>query len=86
MSSVTLDHVLLSALIALMGFFMWVGKRYIDRAEDRWERIEASIDEVKNQRVVCLADFARQSDMNTVYGTLRKHGERLASLESRAKG
>lgn len=84
MSSVTLDHVLLSTLLALMGFFLWVGKRYIERADVRWERVEASIEEVKAQRVVCVADFARQSDMNTVYGTLRKHGERLSSLEALA--
>lgn len=84
MSSVTLDHVLMSTLVVLMGFFLWVGKRYIERAEIRWERIETSIEEVKNQRVVCLADFARQSDMHIVYGRLQKHGERISSLEALA--
>lgn len=91
MSMLTLDSILLSTLLVLLSFFVWTGHRYISRDDawkqstDEWKHImERRLAETANIRNVCIQDFALKKDVNEIFGVVRGHGERIASLEAKA--
>lgn len=81
MTLVTLDSVLLSVLLALMGFVLWAGRRYVAR-DDAWKQdMERKIAALIAVRGVCVQDFASKKDVSELFGIVREHGERLAKVE-----
>lgn len=86
---VTLDSILLSALVVLLSFVVWAGHRYITR-DDLWKQnmdarvqnMERRLAETMTTRSVCIQDFAFKKDVNELFGIVRDHGERIVRLET----
>lgn len=82
-SIVTLDHILMSVLITLIGGAIWAGRRYILR-DDIWKMsMSEKMEHIQLQRAECMREFAAKRDVDNVWNVLRKHGERISALEGK---
>ena len=79
---ITLDSLLLSLLVALVGIIAYAGQRYIHK-DDEWKKhVDKKLDELASMRVVCLRELASRESMNEAFRVLRDHGGRISALES----
>lgn len=73
MAQLSLTNVLLGLLVGIVAFF---GRRIIER-----------LDELEAQRIVCVRDFAKQTENedahNRIWNKLDSHESRITRLEAK---
>lgn len=82
---ITIESILLSVLVALLGVVCWSIKRYIDR-DDRWKDAMTAEMVRQGEKIAAFTvQLASKKDVDELYGITRKQGERLSSVEARQK-
>lgn len=82
MSVITAETLVPIILTILGGYFVWSEKKHREKIDKRFDRIELGIEDVKEQRAVCVQDFASRADINNAWKILREQGEEIAALKS----